>query len=154
MGPTMHKKVVAGKKTDARIGLPRSAGSVPAASTRRPVTARPTFRQIPRSVNELLTRSRPLSSLAGAIPAQESWTLWLRARLPALLAAHVVAVVPKAAVPTLGAGATGQARTELVVLADSGAWSTRLRYALGELHTALLGRDPTIAQVSVRVQPR
>ena len=148
----MHKKVVAGKKTDARIGLQRATAGTPASSTPRRREARPAFRQIPRSVNELLTRGKSLGALSRAIPAQQSWTAWLCEHLSAELAAHVVSVVPKAGVPRTGG--PRQPPTELVVLADSAAWCARLRYALGELHATLLGRDPSLSRVSVRVRPR
>jgi hypothetical protein len=77
-----------------------------------------------------------------ALPEQQAWGEWLRERLPAELAAHLVNAVPK--------GSTGAPR-ELVLLADSGAWCDRLRYAVQPLEAAIRGRDRAIARISVRV---
>jgi hypothetical protein len=42
----------------------------------------------------------------------------------------------------------------LVVFADSPAWSARLRYALQELDASIRQAQPDIKEVSVRVLPR
>jgi len=76
-----------------------------------------------------------------AIPAQQAWGEWLRERLPEELAAHLISAVPKG---------SGGAR-ELVLMADSGAWGTRLRYALGPLEAEIRARDASILRTRVRV---
>ncbi len=84
--------------------------------------------------------SRPiLRRIAAGIPVQQSWAGWLRTTLAGELAGHVVSVVPKGA--------------ELVVFADSAAWSVRLRYALAAMGPAIAARDASIRRTSVRVQP-
>jgi hypothetical protein len=76
------------------------------------------------------------------MPEQQAWGEWLRARLPAELAPHLLSAVPK--------GSVGAPR-ELVLLADSGAWCARLRYALEPLEAQIRARDAAIARISVRV---
>ena len=107
----------------------------------RPDSTRRT-RQSPRSVNELLARGSTLRQVARAVPEQQAWAGWLRERLPAELAAHLLNAVPK--------GSVGSPR-ELVLLADSAAWCTRLRYALASLEADIRTRDAAIARISVRV---
>lgn len=80
--------------------------------------------------------------MAQAMPEQQAWGEWLRERLPAELAPHLRSAVPK--------GSTGAPR-ELVLLADSGAWCVRLRYALEPLEAEIRARDDTIARIRVRV---
>ena len=76
------------------------------------------------------------------MPEQQAWGEWLRERLPAELALHLLSAVPK--------GGVGAPR-ELVLLADSGAWCARLRYALGPLEAEIRQRDAAIARIRVRV---
>ncbi|HEX4051326.1 MAG TPA: hypothetical protein VHY19_10665 [Steroidobacteraceae bacterium] len=76
------------------------------------------------------------------MPAQQAWGEWLRERLPAELATHLLNAVPK--------GSVGSPR-ELVLLADSAAWCVRLRYAIGPLEVQIKARDAAIARISVRV---
>ena len=102
------------------------------------------FRKPPVSVNDLLQRGPALTGLASRIPEQQAWCDWLRSQLPAELAAHVVNVVPKAV------DAAGRA-TELIVLADSPAWSARLRYALAALQPSIRSRDAAVQRTRVRV---
>jgi hypothetical protein len=102
------------------------------------------FRQPPASVNDLLQRRPALTGLASRIPAQRAWCDWLRLQLPPELAAHVVNVVPKA----IDAAARS---TELIVLADSPAWSARLRYALVALQPAIAAKDIAVQRTRVRV---
>ncbi len=73
------------------------------------------------SVSELLARGTTLRQVARQIPEQLAWSDWLRARLPDELAAHLVNAIPK--------GSAGSPR-EHVLLADSGVWCARLRYAI------------------------
>jgi len=91
-----------------------------------------------------LGRGPLLGELAAHLPEQQSWAQWLRALLPAELAAHVVNVVPKVL-----AGANEG--TELVVFADSAAWCTRLRYTLSGLEAQIANRDAAVQRTRVRV---
>jgi Dna[CI] antecedent, DciA len=116
----MPKKPTADKKTRARNVLPKAA-----------------FRKAPTSINDLLLRRSAFQQLAARIPEQKSWSDWLRALVPAELAAHIVNVIPKGA--------------ELVVLADSAAWSARLRYALAALEPQITARDAAVQRTRVRV---
>ncbi|MFT3906043.1 MAG: DciA family protein [Steroidobacteraceae bacterium] len=81
-----------------------------------------------------------LKQLTGAVSQQEAWQTWLAAQLPEPLAAHINSVIARG--------------SELVVFADSAAWSERLRYALAPLQGRITGRAPEILQTRVRVQPR
>jgi hypothetical protein len=125
----MHKKLRPDKKSGARN--PRSA------ALRSDKTLQ---------INELLSKRPGLARLAAAIPAQQSWMEWFRAQLPADLAAHLVNVVPK---ERSGAGGG----TELVLLADSAAWGTRLRYALAALEGPIHARDAAVGAWLVRIAP-
>ncbi|HEY3808866.1 MAG TPA: hypothetical protein VGL50_02920 [Steroidobacteraceae bacterium] len=90
---------------------------------------------------------RPLlTGLASRIPEQRAWSEWLRQQLPPMLGAHLVNVVPKAL------DATGH-NLELVVLADSPAWSARLRYALAALESEIRAHDAAVQRTRVRVSP-
>ena len=106
--------------------------------------AKRVFRQAPASVSDLLQRRPTLTGIASRIPEQRSWCEWLRQQLPAELAVHLVNVVPKeiAGAPTA---------IELVVLADSPAWSARLRYALAALQEQICARDGAVQRTRVRV---
>jgi hypothetical protein len=126
----MPKKPLYDKKTSARN--PRARGG---------------FRQAPASVGDLILRRSALTGLASRIPEQQAWTAWLRERLPADLAAHVVNVVPKAV------SAAGDAR-ELIVMADSPAWCARLRYTLAALEIQIRARDGAVQVTRVRTAPR
>jgi hypothetical protein len=91
-----------------------------------------------------LQRRPTLTGIASRIPEQHSWCEWLRQQLPAELAEHLVNVVPKAI-------AGSPTAIELVVLADSPAWSARLRYALAALQTQIGTRDAAVQRTRVRV---
>jgi hypothetical protein len=86
-----------------------------------------------------MARSPLVGGITHKLSAQKSWTEWLRERVPAELAAHIVYVVPK--------------ESELVVLADTSAWGVRLRYAAAGLAVAIRERDPSITRTQIRVQP-
>jgi hypothetical protein len=118
------------KKTGARIAAKNRS------KTRRTYS---TSRQTPRSINELITRSPLVGRLTQQLPAQQSWTAWLRESLPAELAEHIVHAVPK--------------QRELVVFADTPAWCARLRYAVASIDEPIRQRDPAIQRTYVRVQP-
>jgi Dna[CI] antecedent, DciA len=97
--------------------------------------------QAVHSVKDLLARAVPvLSQAADQTARQAFWRPWLEAHLP----------------PGLPARITGIAERDgnLVVFADSPAWSARLRYALQELAARIRETQPDIKEVSVRVMPR
>jgi hypothetical protein len=123
----MPKSPNADKKTRARIR-----------------SAKAGFRQAPASVNDLLQRRPTLTGLASRIPEQQAWSDWLREQLPAELAPHVVNVIPKPLSPA-------SRQIELVVLADSPAWSARLRYALAALQNEICVHDAAVQRTRVRV---
>lgn len=68
----------------------------------------------------------------------------MREQLPAELAPHVVNVIPKPLRPA-------SRQIELVVLADSPAWSARLRYALAALQNEICAHDAAVQRTRVRV---
>jgi hypothetical protein len=138
----MHKKPGAGKKTGARIDPAAAPRRLPAGAVRTRVRGGGDVHHGPHSVNNLLAGSSKLRQVVHAIPEQQAWGEWLRERLPAELAPHLVNAVPR--------GAAGGPR-ELVLLADSAVWCARLRYALEPLDAEIRARDVTIARISVRV---
>jgi len=73
-----------------------------------------------------MARSSLVGRITHKLSAQKSWTEWLRERLPAELAVHIVYAVPK--------------ESELVVFADTSAWGVRLRYAAAGLAVAIRER--------------
>ncbi len=99
--------------------------------------ASPKFRKIPSSINDLLLRKPLFQRLSAQLPAQQSWSDWLRAQVTPELAPHIVHVIPKG--------------SELVVMADSPAWSARLRYALAALEPQIAARDAAVQRTRVRV---
>jgi len=92
-----------------------------------------------RSVSDLLSRPAVARVPPAGPGAQQQWLDWLRARLPAELAVHVVGAVPR--------------RDTLIVYASSAAWSTRLRYALVDGGLESQSLDGRIRRLSVRVRP-
>lgn len=93
------------------------------------------------SVKDLLARSVPLMSQAADQSARQAfWRPWLETRLPLEMAARITAITERDG--------------NLVVFADSPAWSARLRYALQELDAPIRQAQPGIREVSVRVLPR
>ena len=125
----MHKKPTSDKKIASRIRTPSRSQTAKQSGK---------FGKKPSSINELLANRPILQRLAAAIPAQQSWTGWLREQLSPELAPHIINVVPK----------NGQ----LVVFADSAAWSARLRYALADIAAQISERDAAICRTQVRVQ--
>jgi len=63
-----------------------------------------------------------------------------RSKLPAALAAKVTGVVER--------------EENLVIYAESSAWSARLRYAMAELDDEVRHANPAIKSVDVRVMPK
>lgn len=93
------------------------------------------------SVKDLLARAVPILSQAADQTARQAfWRPWLEAHLP----------------PELPSRITGMTERDgnLVVFADSPAWSARLRYALEELTPEIRRAQPGIKEVAVRVMPR
>ncbi len=135
----MHKKPPRDKKTAARN---RHAGGTRSTKTIK--------------INDLLSKRPLLARLSAALPAQQSWLDWLRAAVPAELAAHIVNVVPKAGPGSLraGNGGTGTGSGgELVIFTDSAAWGTRLRYVLAGIESQIRARDAAVARWRVRIAP-
>ncbi len=97
--------------------------------------------QAVHSVKDLLARAVPVLSRAGdQIARQAFWRPWLEAHLPPGLPARITGITERDG--------------NLVVFADSPAWSARLRYALQELAARIRETQPDIKEVSVRVMPR
>jgi hypothetical protein len=97
--------------------------------------------QSPHSVKDLLARSVPvLSQAAGHSSRQAFWRPWLEARLDPAIAARISGITERDG--------------NLVIFADSPAWSARLRYAVQELQGQIREAQPDIREVTVRVLPR
>ena len=96
----------------------------------------------PQSVKALLSRSSQsaLSDVARHRQSQKDWREWLGSKLPAALAARITGVVER--------------DENLVIFAESAAWSARLRYAIAELDADIRRENPAIRTVSVRVMPK
>ncbi len=96
----------------------------------------------PESVKTLLSRSSQsaLGRVAEQRQSQSDWRTWLSSKLPAALAARVTGAVENA--------------ENLVIFAESSAWSARLRYAIAELDTEIRRANPAIQSINVRVMPK
>ena len=93
------------------------------------------------SVKDLLARAVPvLSQAADQTARQAFWRPWLATRLSPELTPRITGITERDG--------------NLVVFADSPAWSARLRYALQELHAEIREAQPDIKEVTVRVLPR
>ena len=93
------------------------------------------------SVKDLLARAVPVLSQAADQSARQAfWRPWLEARLPPGLPPKITGIT--------------QRDGNLVVFADSPAWSARLRYALQELTAEIRQTQPDLKEVIVRVMPR
>ena len=93
------------------------------------------------SVKDLLQRSTPvLAGLQREALRQRDWLQWVRRELPEELAEHVTGVTEQSG--------------EIVLLAQSAAWSVRLRYAAPQLLSAMNAQQANIVAVRVRVVPR
>jgi hypothetical protein len=113
--------------------LTRGSPQCRAASGSRPQAA--------HSVKDLLARSVPVLSQAARQTARQAfWQPWLTARLPPELPPRITAITERDG--------------NLVVFADSPAWSARLRYALQELQSQIRAAQPDIREITVRVLPR
>ena len=94
------------------------------------------------SVKALLSRSSQsaLSDVAQHRQSQKDWRSFLSSKLPAALASRVTGVVER--------------DENLVIFAESSAWSARLRYAIAELDEEIRRANPAIKSVNVRVMPK
>jgi hypothetical protein len=89
----------------------------------------------------LLAHSVPILSQAADQTARQAfWSSWLGTRLSPGLAPRITAITERDG--------------NLVIFADSPAWSARLRYALHELEGRIREAQPDIKEVTVRVMPR
>jgi hypothetical protein len=70
---------------------------------------------------------------------QEFWWGWLKARLPAELAAHLTGVVERDG--------------SLTIFAQSAAWVARLRFTVQELDSEIRAAAPALSTINVRVLP-
>ena len=97
--------------------------------------------QAAHSVKDLLARAVPvLSQAADQTARQAFWRPWLETHLPPELPPKITGITERDG--------------NLVVFADSPAWSARLRYALQEISTEIRQAQPDIKEVMVRVMPR
>jgi hypothetical protein len=80
-----------------------------------------------------------LAGLRRAHAVEEDWLAWLRARLPEELAAAATQAIPRG--------------EELVVMARTAAWSSRLRYALAGLEPDLAALGQAPQRITVKVSP-
>jgi predicted nucleic acid-binding Zn ribbon protein len=94
------------------------------------------------SVKSLLSRAShsALARVAEQRQSQTDWREWLGSKLPADLGPRVRAVVERDG--------------NLVVFAESSAWSARLRFAIAELESQLRAGNSAIRSIAVKVMPR
>ncbi len=128
MGETMPKNPPHDKKRSP--DLRRTKGYV-----RR----RPGAGATPQSLHTIMQGKGLMRALKNAQQEQQEWLRWLKSMLPEELREAPINVIPKG--------------SELVVLARSAAWSTRLRYGLTAIAVPLRERAPGISKVTVRVAP-
>jgi Dna[CI] antecedent DciA-like protein len=124
---TVRKFTSRSPRTPGQLGSrPRNSGSAP---------------HFPHSVKDLLARAVPILSKAADQTARQAfWRPWLESRLPPGLPARITGITEQ--------------NGNLVVFADSPAWSARLRYALQELTAQIRQAQPDVREVTVRVMPR
>lgn len=91
----------------------------------------------PQSWHTIMQGKGLLQALKSAQHEQQDWLSWLKSMLPEELREAPINVIPKG--------------RELVVLARSAAWSTRLRYGLAPLDRQIRERAPGVTKVTVRV---
>jgi predicted nucleic acid-binding Zn ribbon protein len=94
------------------------------------------------SVKTLLSRSShsALGRVAEHRQSQSDWRKWLGSKLPAELGTRMTGVVERDG--------------NLVIFAESAAWSARLRFAIAELDAEIRSENPAIRGVAVKVLPR
>jgi hypothetical protein len=119
-------------------------------SQQRFVQPRTNLGKGPAQVGDLLARAIGRPSLAPTLARitaeskrqssqQNFWRSWFTGRLPGDLADKVSSIVEQGG--------------RLTITAGSAAWSTRLRYAVMELESAIRAEDTSITEIRVRVQP-
>jgi hypothetical protein len=128
MGETMPKNPPQDKKRSPDLRPPKGY-----------VRRRPGVAATPKSLHTIMQGKGLLQALKSAQHEQQDWLSWLRGMLPEELREAPINVIPKG--------------SELVVLARSAAWSTRLRYGLTAIAVPLRERAPRISKVTVRVAP-
>jgi hypothetical protein len=94
------------------------------------------------SVKSLLSRAShsTLARVAEARQSKKDWRRWLGSNLPAGLDERVQDVVERDG--------------NLVIYAESAAWSARLRFAVAELEPAIRAENSAILTIAVKVLPR
>jgi len=93
------------------------------------------------SVKDLLAKLTPgLMRVSEQTHRQDFWRSWLEKNLPLEIRGKLTGVVER--------------EGTLVIFAESPAWSARLRYAVQEIESQILGAKPGINSVTVRVLPR
>ena len=94
------------------------------------------------SVKSLLSRAShsALARVAEQRQSQNDWGKWVGSKLPADLRARVRGVVERAG--------------NLVIFAESPAWSARLRFAVADLEREIRAENAAIRTVAVKVMPR
>lgn len=93
------------------------------------------------SVKDLLARRAPALTRVTAQAARANfWSEWLSTRLPAEIRPRVSGVVER--------------EGQLVIFAESAAWSARLRFAVQELEPQILAAANGLTRIAVRVRPR
>jgi hypothetical protein len=107
-------------------------------SQREPRHAKAQARHI-TSIAALLTATPTLRKMAAQAVEKQALIDWIRAQLTDELRPHA-------------SGAQLKADT-LIVVADTAAWSTRLRYAMGALQAEVTTRWPHVISCQVRVRP-
>ncbi len=93
-----------------------------------------------QTVGRIMKEQGWMHSLQQVRGRQHEWLEWFRAALPEELRPSIVNVLCKG--------------EELTLLASSGGWSARLRFALDPLMEKIRERAPDIVKVRVRVAPR
>ena len=93
------------------------------------------------SVKDLLARHLPsLTRVTAQASRQNFWNCWLSTHLPPEIRTKVTGVTEN----------DGQ----LVIFAETAAWSARLRYAILELEREIRAAAPALTDIAVRVLPR
>ena len=130
-----------GLPRSARCNMPKRIRRHKLESTRMGLRHVSTSRTT-ESVKTLLGRSShaALGRVAGQRQSQSDWRIWLSSKLPAALATRITGITENA--------------ENLVIFAESSAWSARLRYAIAELDGEIRNANSAIRNVTVRVMPK
>jgi hypothetical protein len=93
------------------------------------------------SVKDLLAGAEPsLKRVTDQAARAKFWGGWLARHLPAAVSTRISGI--------------SEREGNLVIFAESAAWSARLRYAVLELEREIRAADPALARIAVRVLPR